>query len=84
LGLKVEPQSVIWGDNQSTLEISENGIIREKTKHVAVKYHFICEKIKSGLIKVKYIPSADQQADILTKGLDRLSFGRLRKELMMR
>jgi hypothetical protein len=84
LGLKVEPQSVIWGDNQSTLELSENGIIREKTKHVAVKYHFICEKIKSKLIKVKYIQSAGQQADILTKGLDKLSFEKHRKNLMLR
>jgi hypothetical protein len=84
LNLKVESQSLIWCDNQSTIEISKNGIIREKTKHVEVKYNFICEKIKSNLIKIEYIQTDKQQADILTKGLNKILFNRLRMELMTR
>jgi hypothetical protein len=60
LGLIVESESLIWCDNQSTIEISKNGIITDKTKHVEVKYNFICEKIKSNLIKIEYIQTDKQ------------------------
>jgi hypothetical protein len=84
ISINVEKPSTIWQDNQSTIHISKHGIIREKTKHVRVKYHFISEKIDQNLIEVKYIQTDKQQADILTKGLNKDLFTRIRKELMTR
>jgi hypothetical protein len=83
LGLKVAPKSVVHGDNQSTLEISTNGIKRERTKHVDVKYHFVTETVERGLVKLRWVPTAQQQADILTKALGTSVFLRLRSQLLM-
>jgi hypothetical protein len=82
LGLCVRPQSVVWVDNQSTLQISEHGIIRERTKHVDVKYKFVSELIGADVVKCVYVPTGKQQADILTKALARPAFERLRPMLM--
>jgi len=84
IGLRLRPQSVVWGDNQSTLQISEDGIIRERTKHVDIKHKFITENIECNAIKVSYIRSEDQQADILTKALQKPIFVKHRESLMTR
>ena len=84
IGLLIRPQSLVCGDNQSTLQISENGIIREKTKHVDIKHKFITQNIECNAIKVSYIRTDDQQADVLTKALSKPLFEKHRKSLMTR
>ena len=48
LGLHMRTGSVVYGDNQSAIAVSKNGIKGERTKHVDVKYHFITETIENG------------------------------------
>jgi hypothetical protein len=84
LGLHVQTGSVIHGDNQSTIAISKNGIKGERTKHVDVKYHFITETVEAGSVKLKWIPTTQQQADIFTKALPAPVFEHFRKALMTR
>ncbi len=43
----------------------------QRTKHLLCKYNFIKDKIDNGEISVKYLPSNDMSADILTKPLDK-------------
>lgn len=50
-------------------------------KHVALDYHFVCEKVADGSLKVFHINSADQLADALTKPLNRSHFVRLRSKI---
>src|SRR5687768_10830594 len=66
LGLTVAAPSMVYGDNQSTVTVSEQGVRSERTKHVDVKYHFITEQIELGVIKVKWVPTEQQLADVLT------------------
>lgn len=40
-----------------------------KIKHLDTDYHFIREKVQKGNIKVQYIPTNEQVADVFTKGL---------------
>nr|KYP32609.1 Copia protein [Cajanus cajan] len=56
-------------DNQSTLYLSSNPFFHERKKHIEVDYHFIIEKILSGIIKTSSVCSKDQLADIFTKSL---------------
>jgi hypothetical protein len=84
LGLHVQTGSLVYGDNQSTLAISKNGIKGERTKHVDVKYHFITETVVSGKVELKWIPTQEQQADIFTKALAAPVFEHFRKMLMTR
>ena len=82
LGMTVESKSVVYGDNQSTIAISKNGVKSERTKHVDVKYHFVTETIESEAVELKWVESAMQQADILTKPLARPLFEKFREKLM--
>ena len=58
-------------DNQSAIALIKNAEFHERTKHIAVRYHFIRERYESGEIAIEYCPTGDQVADVLTKGLSR-------------
>ena len=73
----------IYYDNKATISIAHNPILHDRTKHIDVDKHFITEKIESGLICVPYVPSAQQVADILTKGLHKGQFELLVSKLAM-
>lgn len=82
IGLGMTSAPVIYGDNQSTQALSKNGIKSERTKHVAIKYAFIHDEVSNGRVRLQWVPSAEQLADILTKPLARTLHERLRKQLM--
>jgi hypothetical protein len=82
LGLRVRPQSVIYGDNEGTIKLSNDGHISERTKHVQVHYHFVKEAIGAEWIKIVWLPSAQQRADMLTKPLRQPAFEDHRDALM--
>lgn len=76
----IEP-TIIFEDNQSCILIAEEPRGHKRLKHIDVKYNFIREVISSGKIGIKYIPSKQQTADIMTKGLSTKIFVDLRKHL---
>jgi hypothetical protein len=84
LGLAVQTGSTVYGDNQSTIAVSKNGVKGERTKHVDVKYYFITETVESGKVKLQWISTKEQQADIFTKPLEKQVFELLRSLLMTR
>jgi hypothetical protein len=61
-------------DNQSTLKLAKNHVFHARTKHIEVHHHFVCERLLGGEIKLHYIPTDLQPADILTKALARTKF----------
>jgi hypothetical protein len=61
--------TTIFEDNQSCIALGKNPVLHKRTKHVAIKYHFIREKIAEGTINLEYMPTEHQLADMLTKGL---------------
>jgi hypothetical protein len=71
IGFEVSSAPVIYGDNQSTQALSKNGIKSERTKHVAIKYAFIHDEVSAGRVKLQWVPTTEQLADILTKSLSR-------------
>ena len=48
-------------------------------KHVAIKYHFIRDQVDNGTVVLKYCKTEDMLADIMTKGLPRVQFEKLRQ-----
>jgi hypothetical protein len=59
----------ILEDNQATIKISNNPQDHKRTKHIQVKFHYIRQQIKTGEFKLVYVKTADQLADVFTKGL---------------
>jgi hypothetical protein len=84
LGLHTATGSTVYGDNQSTIAVSQNGVKGERTKHVDVKYHFVTETVEAGKVKLQWVPTTEQQADIFTKPLAAPVFAHLRRLLMSR
>lgn len=74
IGVAVSQPITIYEDNQSCIRIAEEPREHKRMKHVDIKYCFIRDEIARGIIKVKYKPTGDQTADIMTKGLGRNLF----------
>ncbi|QRV89310.1 Retrovirus-related Pol polyprotein from transposon TNT 1-94 [Ceratobasidium sp. AG-Ba] len=76
LGLLPEGPTTVFSDNQSSIALAKNPANHQNTKHIRVKYHFIREVIALRELDLKYIPTDDQVADVLTKPLGCLKFTR--------
>jgi hypothetical protein len=74
-----EPIS-IFCDNTSAISISKNPVMHSKTKHIPIKFHFLWEQVTEKNIKLEYIGTKEQIADIFTKPLPRETFEYLRQE----
>ena len=68
-------------DNESAIKMADNPVEHSRTKHIAIRYHFLRDHQQKGDIEISYINTKDQLADIFTKPLDEQSFTRLRHEL---
>ena len=66
LGLQ-QDDSVVFCDNQSAIHLTKNPMYHERSKHIAVKYNFICETVSEGIVVVKKVAIADNPADMMTK-----------------
>lgn len=72
----------ICEDNQSTIMQASNLASSDKSKHVAVHYHFVKQHVALGDIALQHIPTAEQPADALTKSLDRNKVSQFRQSLL--
>jgi hypothetical protein len=63
--------TVIQEDNQGCIALVKNPVNHERTKHIDVRFHFIRDCVEKGAIKIRYCPTKDMIADILTKPLHR-------------
>ncbi|KAK4254159.1 hypothetical protein QN277_020331 [Acacia crassicarpa] len=64
----------VYCDNMAAINIAHNPVQHDRTKHVEIDRHFIREKVDKGIVDLRYIPSKEQTADILTKGLSKDGF----------
>lgn len=64
-----EEKITIYSDNQGAKRLVENPVFHSRTKHIDIRHHFVRDVYKQKLIDIKYIPTADMVADILTKSL---------------
>ena len=73
----------LYCDNQSSIKLSYNPVFHERSKHFEIDFHYTRQKVEENIIKVEYIPSQEQPADILTKSLGRTKFEGCRKRLYL-
>jgi len=84
---KVDATDILCND-QSCIKMTENPVFHDKSKHIEIKYHFIRDMVQKGVVKLKYVPTEEQVANVLTKPLARVKFeyfqdklGLVRKDL---
>ncbi|KAH9650552.1 protein kinase domain-containing protein [Citrus sinensis] len=73
----------VYCDNKAAISIAHNPVLHDRTKHIEVDKHFIKEKLNTGIICMTYLPTTEQLADVLTKGLHKKQFDKLTSKLAM-
>jgi len=71
----------IFYDNTSAISISKNLVMHLKTKHIPIKFHFLREQVLNNIIKLEYVGTQSQIADIFTKPLPQQQFKNLKGQL---
>ncbi|KAI1005401.1 hypothetical protein K3495_g2814 [Podosphaera aphanis] len=63
-------------DNQGAIALVKNLHLHERSKHIAVPYHYVRDLHERNHIHTEYVPTKEMVADGLTNPLGRLSFQR--------
>jgi hypothetical protein len=73
------PQATIpvFGDNQPSIHLALNPSVTPRSKHIAIRYHFVRDLVSAAVIGLRYIPTTDQIADAMTKNLPAPAFAQL-------
>ncbi|KAK9693285.1 hypothetical protein QE152_g34302 [Popillia japonica] len=74
---------ILYENNQSCIKLTQK-TEHKRLKHIDVKYNYIKDLVTNSLVKLEYVPSNDQIADILTKNLPLCKFEKLRDCLGLR
>ena len=69
---------IIYEDKQSAIAIAKNPQFHGRVNHVNLKYHFIRELVNNNNYEMKYCQTSEMITDMLTKGLGRIKFEKLR------
>lgn len=77
LGLYDSAPLRLYCDNQATINLVNNPVHHDRTKHIEIDRHFIREKLEQGALHISFVKSGDQLADVLTKGVSVVSFEKL-------
>ena len=57
-------------DNVGAIFMATNQTSSDRTKHVDVRYHFVREFIEDGVVKIKFVRSKENDADLFTKNVN--------------
>ena len=74
--------TVLYMDNTSAIDLAFDPVMPSQTKHIARRDLFIRELVERKVVEPKFIPTAKNTADALTKPLARGPFQTHRNKLM--
>ncbi|KAJ3704083.1 hypothetical protein LUZ61_007788 [Rhynchospora tenuis] len=69
LQVNLSEPPTLWCDNIGATFLASNPSFHARTKHIEIDYHFVRERIINKELLARFLCSADQIADILTKPL---------------
>lgn len=74
--------TIVLCDNQCAIQNVTRGCTSRKTRHIALKYHLSRDLAAKHIIRMVYVPTADNCADILTKPVPSATAHRLVSRFM--
>ena len=73
--------TTIHCDNESCVNISENLVFHDKSKHIEIKYHYIKDVVQIKIVHMQYLSTHEQIANIFTKPLSKTNFNHFHERL---
>ena len=73
---------ILYVDNMPAIQVANNPVFHNKTKHIALRHHKIRRAVADGTVIIEHVSTKDQVADIMTKILPRGQFQVLTKALV--
>ena len=67
MGVSHTAATILHCDNQSAIQIAHNDVFHDCTKHIEIDCHFIRQHVVRGTVRLLFVTSAAQTADIFTK-----------------
>jgi hypothetical protein len=82
-GYKIH-ENVLYQDNKSSILLEKNGRASssKRTRHIAIRYFFVTDRIAKGELSVEWCPTARMIADFMTKPLQGATFRKFRDIIM--
>lgn len=78
LGHVQDKCTTILCDNSSTIKLSKNPVLHGRSKHIDIRFHFLRDLAKDGVVELVHCNTQEQLADIMTKPLKLEAFLKLR------
>ncbi|CAL9002860.1 unnamed protein product [Prunus brigantina] len=73
--------TVVFCDNISAIKLSKNPVMHGRSKHIDVRFHFLRDLVRDGILELIQCSTQQQVADVLTKPLKLDVFLRMRGSL---
>jgi hypothetical protein len=70
--------TIMYCDNSSAIKLSKNPVMHGRSKHIDIRFHFLRDLTRDGVVTLLHCYSQEQLADIMTKPLTRAAFEKLR------
>ena len=81
LDQKLKYPIIVHVDNIGAVYLSKNATTGNRTKHIDTRYHFVREYIEDGIVKVVFVRSEKNDADLFTKNLNGETFKKHSKSI---
>ena len=82
LKMSIEYPMIVRVDNIGAMLLANNSVLSQQTKHISVRHHFIREYVEEGVVKIVFVKSKSNAADIFTKNLNQELFFKHRESIM--
>ena len=69
LGCNQSKSTMIFCDNSSSIKLSKNLVMHRRSKHIDIRFHFLRDLCKDGVVELVYCSSQNQVADVMTEPL---------------
>ena len=71
MGFKVEVPITVRVDNIGAIFMAENMQVSQRTKHIDTRLRFVNQYVDDGFIKIKFVGTNENDADLFTKNLSK-------------
>ena len=75
---------ILFQDNQASMKLEKNGFAStgKRTKHFDIRWFFVTDLVRQGVVSIDYCPTQDMVADVMTKPLQGSQFQKFRNAVL--